>query len=201
MRPNPRFPVDFVTFTEEIFNGKLIIWSSAGTNSCTEGGYSLSPLSLSLSFTLSFFNYSFFFSTLSIFLFFMSNIVPSIISFRLIETENNLSAAQDESEKLESQVRKLNEKLKGHEEKLSALQTENETIKKKSLQEKTSYENSNRNLIKQLHDLEERYEETEYAKSRSDDLMKENEKNLQNEQNKYKIQSILIIDLQNQLKG
>ena len=160
-------------------------------------GDTLSPLS----FTLSFFNYSFFFSTLSIFLFFMSNIVPSIISFRLIETENNLSAAQDESEKLESQVRKLNEKLKDHEEKLSALQTENETIKKKSLQEKTSYENSNRNLIKQLHDLEERYEETEYAKSRSDDLMKENEKNLQNEQNKYKIQSILIIDLQNQLKG
>lgn len=127
--------------------------------------------------------------------------ISRIISFRLIETENNLSAAQDESEKLESQVRKLNEKLKGYEEKLSSLQTENETMKKKYLQEKTSYENANRNLMKQLHELEERYEEIEYAKSQSDDLIKENEKNLQNEQNKYKMQSILIIDLQNQLKG
>lgn len=127
--------------------------------------------------------------------------ISRIISFRLIETENNLSAAQDESEKLESQVRKLNEKLKGYEEKLSSLQTENETMKKKYLQEKTSYENANRNLMKQLHELEERYEEIEYAKSQSDDLIKENKKNLQNEQNKYKIQSILIIDLQNQLKG
>lgn len=127
--------------------------------------------------------------------------ISRIISFRLIETENNLSAAQDESEKLESQVRKLNEKLKGYEEKLSSLQTENETMKKKYLQEKTSYENANRNLMKQLHELEERYEEIEYAKSQSDDLIKENEKNLQNEQNKYKMQSILIIDLQNQVKG
>lgn len=127
--------------------------------------------------------------------------ISRIISFRLIETENNLSAAQDESEKLESQVRKLNEKLKGYEEKLSSLQTENETMKKKYLQEKTSYENANRNLMNQLHELEERYEEIEYAKLQSDDLIKENEKNLQNEQNKYKIQSILIIDLQNQLKG
>ena len=128
-------------------------------------------------------------------------VISCIISFRLIETENNLSAAQDESQKLESQVRKLNEKLKGYEEKLSSLQTENETRKKKYLQEKTSYENANRNLMKQLHELEERYEEIEYAKSQSDDLIKENEKNFQNEQNKYKIQSILIIDLQNQLKG
>ena len=128
-------------------------------------------------------------------------VISCIISFRLIETENNLSAAQDESQKLESQVRKLNEKLKGYEEKLSSLQTENETMKKKYLQEKTSYENANRNLMKQLHELEERYEEIEYAKSQSDDLIKENEKNFQNEQNKYKIQSILIIDLQNQLKG
>ena len=128
-------------------------------------------------------------------------VISCIISFRLIETENNLSAAQGESEKLESQVRKLNEKLKGCEEKLSSLQTENETMKKKYLQEKTSYENANRNLMKQLHELEERYEEIEYAKSQSDDLIKENEKNFQNEQNKYKIQSILIIDLQNQLKG
>ena len=127
--------------------------------------------------------------------------ISRIISFRLIETENNLSAAQDESEKLESQVRKLNEKLKGYEEKLSSLQTENETMKKKYLQEKTSYENANRNLMKKLHELEERYEEIEYAKSQSDDLIKENEKNLQNEQNKYKMQSILIIDLQNQVKG
>ena len=127
--------------------------------------------------------------------------ISRIISFRLIETENNLSAAQDESEKLESQVRKLNEKLKGYEEKLSSLQTENETMKKKYLQEKTSYENANRNLMKQLHELEERYEEIKYAKSQSDDLIKENEKNLQNEQNKYKMQNILIIDLQNQLKG
>ena len=128
-------------------------------------------------------------------------VISCIISFRLIETENNLSAAQDESQKLESQVRKLNEKLKGYEEKLSSLQTENETMKKKYLQEKTSYENANRNLMKQLHELEERYEEIEYAKSQSDDLIKENEKNFQNEQYKYKIQSILIIDLQNQLKG
>ena len=128
-------------------------------------------------------------------------VISCIISFRLIETENNLSAAQDESQKLESQVRKLNEKLKGYEEKLSSLQTENETMKKKYLQEKTSYENANRNLMKQLHELEERYEEIEYAKSQSDDLIKENEKNFQNEQNKYKIHSILIIDLQNQLKG
>ena len=128
-------------------------------------------------------------------------VISCIISFRLIETENNLSATQDESQKLESQVRKLNEKLKGYEEKLSSLQTENETMKKKYLQEKTSYENANRNLMKQLHELEERYEEIEYAKSQSDDLIKENEKNFQNEQNKYKIQSILIIDLQNQLKG
>ena len=128
-------------------------------------------------------------------------VISCIISFRLIETENNLSAAQDESQKLESQVRKLNEKLKGYEEKLSSLQTENETMKKKYLQEKASYENANRNLMKQLHELEERYEEIEYAKSQSDDLIKENEKNFQNEQNKYKIQSILIIDLQNQLKG
>ena len=128
-------------------------------------------------------------------------VISCIISFRLIETENNLSAAQDESQKLESQVRKLNEKLKGYEEKLSSLQTENETMKKKYLQEKTSYENASRNLMKQLHELEERYEEIEYAKSQSDDLIKENEKNFQNEQNKYKIQSILIIDLQNQLKG
>ena len=128
-------------------------------------------------------------------------VISCIISFRLIETENNLSAAQDESQKLESQLRKLNEKLKGYEEKLSSLQTENETMKKKYLQEKTSYENANRNLMKQLHELEERYEEIEYAKSQSDDLIKENEKNFQNEQNKYKIQSILIIDLQNQLKG
>ena len=128
-------------------------------------------------------------------------VISCIISFRLIETENNLSAAQDESQKLESQVRKLNEKLKGYEEKLSSLQTENETMKKKYLQEKTSYENASRNLMKQLHELEERYEEIEYVKSQSDDLIKENEKNFQNEQNKYKIQSILIIDLQNQLKG
>ena len=128
-------------------------------------------------------------------------VISCIISFRLIETENNLSAAQVESQKLESQVRKLNEKLKGYEEKLSSLQTENETMKKKYLQEKTSYENASRNLMKQLHELEERYEEIEYAKSQSDDLIKENEKNFQNEQNKYKIQSILIIDLQNQLKG
>ena len=128
-------------------------------------------------------------------------VISFIISFRLIETENNLAAAQDESEKLESQLRKLNEKLKGYEEKLSSFQTENEIMKKKYLQEKTSYENANRNLMKQLQELEERYEEIEYAKSQSDNLMRENETNLQNEQNKYKIQSILIIDLQNQLKG
>ena len=70
-------------------------------------------------------------------------VISCIISFRLIETENNLSAAQDESQKLESQVRKLNEKLKGYEEKLSSLQTENETMKKKYLQEKFTVKNTN----------------------------------------------------------
>ena len=30
MSPNPQFPLDLVTFTEDIRNGKLLFWGSAG---------------------------------------------------------------------------------------------------------------------------------------------------------------------------
>ena len=42
MWPNPHFPADLVTLTEEILNGKLHFWCSACTNNQTDYSNSMS---------------------------------------------------------------------------------------------------------------------------------------------------------------